>query len=301
MPVRSPESEFAELADKSTDRFAAPFIAMLRAVAEEDATKREKARARLAVVIGDTMAMADLIGRRRAILEFRAVMGTFDLGNPIIPRIPFAEAVDDLVRREPMLAGTAQDVAELYRTKHAFALAKSAETEVTGAVQRLLSSAFKEGIPSIPTAKVIADLGDWTRSYGHVVYRTNLNTAYTAGRMAQAQDPVVRTALPAFERYSVRDSAVRQGRKEDGGENHLAAHGLLADTKDTIWSKAAPPSGYNCRCSLRLVSAGELKRRGLLDGTTVIRYEPPGFAAFRPNPHFGKQRPDVSIYAGSIK
>jgi hypothetical protein len=299
--VRSPESEFSDLADLSTARFEAPFLAMMRAVAQQDTEARERARRRLATVIGDTMAMADLLGRRRAILEFKAVVGaSFDLGNPIIPKVPFAEAIEDIVRREPMLAGTAEEVAALYRQKHAFALARSAEQQLTSAVQRVLTSAFKEGRTSIPTARIIAEMGDWTRSYGAVVYRTNLNTAYTAGRMQQAREPVVRKALPAFERFSVRDSAVRQGRKRDGGENHLAAHGLLADTQDPVWAHAAPPSGYACRCSLRLVSAGELQRRGLLDGTTVLRYEPPSFAQFAPHPNFGKERPEVSVYVGTI-
>ena len=103
------------------------------------------------------------------------------------------------------------------------------------------------GVPA--ASKVIQQLGDFTRSYANTVYRTNLNTAYTAGRFQQAQEPGVRTVLPAMERWEIMDSAVRRGRPIDGPkggtkENHAAAHGLVAATTDPIWNRVASPSGY---------------------------------------------------------
>ena len=315
--LRSPESEFTALADHSTKLFARPFTALLRAIAASDEPARRRAFARCAAAIGDTMTLADLYGRRRVLLEsdfadtrrFYAptpelAMGgrmpelAFFAATPVVPDVPFSEAYADILRREPRLAGTAEKVAELYRTKHAFALARSAEVTLTEAVQRLVGRAMKEGIPTPSASAQVAELGDFTTAYAGTVYRTNLATAYTAGRFQQAKDPEVARILPAMERYSVTDSALRRGRPEDGGENHAAAHGLVAPVGDPIWRTHAPPSGYGCRCGIRMVARSELRRRGLLrDDGTVLRFEPPGFASFSAHPNFGSS-PDA-IYGGS--
>ncbi|MEJ2435867.1 MAG: phage minor head protein, partial [Pseudolabrys sp.] len=281
-------------------------LSLLRANARGDDRGRMNAMERVARTIGQTMTLADLFGRRRVWLEIDAapVGGQPEFvhfeASPVVPHVPFSEAYDDLLRREPRLAENAAEVANLYETKHAFALARSADKELTSAVERFIAKTVQSGKPAPAAAQIIADMGDWTRAYAGTVYRTNLNTAYTAGRFQQAQEPGVREILPAFERYSIHDSAVRQGRPRDGGENHLAASGLVADTRDAVWRRAAPPSGYGCRCGVRLVPRVELRRRGLLEGDRVLRYEPPGFAAFAPHPNFGRNRPDFDVYLGSI-
>jgi len=306
--LKSPESEFTALADHSTKLFARPFTALLYAIAAYEEPARRRAFARCAAAIGDTMTLADLYGRRRVLLESdfadtrRFYAPTPELAiyggrTPVVPDVPFSEAYEDILRREPRLATTAAKVAELYRTKHAFALARSAEVSLTEAVQRLVGRAVKEGIPTPSASAQVAELGDFTTAYAGTVYRTNLATAYTAGRFQQAKDPEVARILPAMERYSVTDSALRRGRPEDGGENHAAANGLVAAVGDPVWRTHAPPSGYGCRCGIRMVARSELRRRGLLqDDGTVLRLEPPGFASFSAHPNFGSP---PSIYGGS--
>ena len=301
--VKSPESEFNALADRSTDAFALEFFPMLRAVARGDQAATRRARERIAKVLGQTMTLADFMGRRRALLEFDAAVSREPAASfghsPVVPKVTFSEAYKDLLTREPRLAVNAEEVAELYRETHAFALAKSAEKAITRAVQGAITSSVKSGVSMPSTSKIVQSLGDFTRSYANTVYRTNLNTAYTAGRFQQAQEPGVRTVLPAMERWSVRDSSLRAGRHQDGGENHAAAHGLVAATTDRIWQTLAPPSGYGCRCGVRLVSVSELRKRGLLDANgAVIRYEPPGFGKFRAHANFGRRRPDLLVYGG---
>lgn len=335
--MQTPEAEFASLIERSTDEFARSFLGLLSAVASGGPTGA--AVVRVADTIGETMTLADLFGRRRVLLELdHAAQATYNapsrrvapdfvtiaggapsrlpqsssLGprpdqfaaSPIVPNVPFSEAFKDIIRREPRLAANAEEVAELYRTRHAFALARSAEQEITERVQGFISKAVETGVTAPKAATVVAGLGDWTRSYGMVTYRTNLTTAYTAGRFKQAQEPGVLEALPAMERTEILDSAVRRGRKQDGPkggpkENHKAINGLILETRDPRWAQYAPPAGYGCRGSTRLVPRAELSRRGLLtEAGEVIPFFPRGFEAYQPHPNFGKRRADLLIYGG---
>ena len=333
--VQSPESEFNALAALGVAAFAVALFKLLKAIFKKSATARAVAREGVARHIGQTMTMADMIGRKRALREFDAALSTMkakelpiikammpeapkilpkslpspvaslpitgkrSVRTPMVPKVTFKEAFNDLLTREPRLADSAEEVADLYQNTHAFALAKSAEESLTAAVQRKIAASVETGESAASVSKNIQEMGDFTRSYANTVYRTNLNTAYTAGRFQQAQEPGVRTVLPAMERWSVRDSSLRAGRHQDGGENHAAAHGLVAATTDRIWQTLSPPSGYGCRCGVRLVSVSELRKRGLLDANgAVIRYEPPGFGKFRAHANFGRRRPDLLVYGG---
>lgn len=273
----------------------------------DDRRSREKALDGLAEVLGETMALADLYGRRRVFLEVDAVERTaystpptfLDswpvtsfAGTPLFPRVTFAEALKDLVGREPRLAPNAELVAELYSTRHAFALARSSELQITERVQKALADLVEQGVTQKKAEAVLQEIGPWTRAYADTVYRTNLNTAYTAGRFQQAADPDVAAVMPAFERFSVRDSNARP--------NHRAAHGLIAATTDPIWDTAATPSGYGCRCNMRLVSRFELRRRGLLtDAGVVVPFLPPTFGGYHPDKNFEMGRPDRRMYLGA--
>ena len=303
--LKSPESEFLALADRSTDEFAVAFQSLLRAVVSKDQAAVRRARERVATAIGQTMTLADMFGRRRVLLELdfytrQEPLEFMFAASPIVPNVPFSEAFADLLKRDPRLAQTGAEVANLYQTTHSFALAYSAEMEVTQAVQRFIGSAMKKGVPAPKATTIVQELGDFTRSYAGTVYRTNLTTAYTAGRFQQAQEPGVRTVLPAMERWEVMDSGTRAGRKQDNGENHAAANGLVAATIDPIWRTHSPPAGYGCRGGVRMVPLSELRRRGLLDASgNVIRFEPPGFGNYRPHPNFGKMRPDIRLYGAA--
>jgi len=246
------------------------------------------------------MALSDLLGRRRLVLEAAAARkGVPDslIGivvfaeTPVVPHVPFEEAVRDLVSRTPALARSAAQVERVYRA-HGFAMARSASLQVTKHVQGILAELMREGVTLAKAEDLVARAGNFARAYAETVYRTNMNTAYSAGRFMQARDPDVAAVIGGLERVSVLDSDVRP--------NHAAGHGLVASVNDPVWGVAAPPSGYNCRCSAIFTSKGELRRRGLLDVKTgrVRRYEPPGFRRFHPDPGFRASRPDTAIYGG---
>jgi hypothetical protein len=240
----------------------------------------------------DSLAAADLEARAEVLAALRDID---PLELPAVPRVPFGEAVADVVTRHPQLAPNAAAVAKLYRDGPAFAMARSVELNVTERVQGIVERFIEEGTGRRPTiAEIARQSEDFTDAYAETVLRTNLTTAQTEGMFAQVRDPNVRAAIPAFELSVTRDRDVRRGRKEDTGENHLAADGLIAGVDDPLWQKFSPPFGYRCRCRLKRKTVGDLKRLNLLreDGA-VIRRIPRGIAAFARHPNFERSRPPL--------
>lgn len=200
-------------------------------------------------------------------------------GGEALPAVPFEEAVQDVLSRSPRLAKGYVEVQRFYSTEHAFALAKSVDLEVTMKAQEVVRRALSDGATLAQAEAEVANLDGWARSYGEVVYRTNVTTAYAQGRLAQAKDPEVQVIAPCLMVVTHHDSTTRP--------NHLRYDGMVAGPDDPIWKHNAPPFGYQCRCTLRLVDRIEAEQLGALD----VNGRPlPGripFGAF-PDEGFGK-------------
>lgn len=259
------------------------------------------ARQRIRDAIADPMIASDLEARAQVLAQVRRAAGS-ELADEVaavdhalagtVPRVKFHEAIEDIIRREPALAKSAEAVADLYRKGPVFALAKSVEMNITREVQGIIRDHLDSGkATEISIREIMAKSEDFTRSYADTVVRTNANTAATEGRFAQVRDPDVRRIVPAFKFVAVVDYDVRRGRPEDHGENHRAAHGAIAGVDDPIWLRIAPPAGYGCRCSVVMVTKYELRRLGLLreDGGVTRRLSP-GIEAFRRHPNFQRSR-----------
>lgn len=234
----------------------------------------------MADLISKTMILADLNGRKRTLMEadYVAKRGKFSGEKSPISSLPFDEAIEDIVTRDPRLAQGYRAVAELYSKEHVFALAKSVNHNLTSRIQKAIGDSQKigEGLPEFE--KLWQEITPWTRAYGDTVYRTNTNSAYSAGRFAQAEDPDVAEVIPAMQYINMHLPTSRPW--------HEAADGLIAATNDPIWKEFTPPLGYNCTCGTNFVSKYELERRGLLVDGKVIRYEPPNFSSAHPDEGF---------------
>lgn len=300
--VKKPKDELADLQDKATPQFTSAMNALAEAQMAGDQRAYDAATARLAELLEQTITYSDLLGRRRLMLEAKggkkelpeAPAKTMSMmafasrkDSPVLPNVPFTEAVDDILSREPVIARSFRRVGDILRRRHAFALARSASLELTKKIRDTVGRMMREGKGEVRAGEVISRLGDWSAAYGRTVYRTNLATAYSAGRFAQARDPEVSEFVGAFEFQAVQDS--------DARPHHRAAHGLLASTTDPIWERYSPPLGFNCRCSLRMVDRFELKERNLLHAGRVQRKEPATFRAAHPDKGFGFGRPDRRI------
>lgn len=245
MPGRPPADELEPLLNRAADRFAETMLRI--ALAQIDGrVSEEKAIAMLADEIAEVMALADLFGRRRAWLEFDAAGGDgaaqmrarapVCFAAPLVPDVPFDEAIKDLISRDPRLADGWREVARIYREDHAFALAKSSSEQITERAQKAVEESLRGEVSGRRTQSIIATMGDWTHSYAETVYRTNVASAYEAGRTEQSKNPAIRRTMKAFERFSARDVDVRP--------SHQLVHGLLDSIDSPVWEKATPPSGY---------------------------------------------------------
>lgn len=85
------------------------------------------------------------------------------------------------------------------------------------------------------------------------IYRTNLQSAYMAGRYRDLFDN--RQGRPYWQYVAVMDNRTRPA--------HAALNGRIFRFDDPIWESCWPPNGYNCRCRVRPLSERDMRARGL--------------------------------------
>jgi SPP1 gp7 family putative phage head morphogenesis protein len=297
--VDAAQRELQTLLHRSTALYTETLSELGEAAYHDDEESVDAKEEELAQLLSDTMVLSDLHGRRRVWIahdkaephtdeEERRVVVFRD--QPVVPKFSFREAVNDLLSREPRLTRNYKEVAEAYSKGHVFGLAKRARQETIERVQNYVARGLERGTEEEKAGRVIADIGNWSESYGRLVYRTNLSTALTGGLFEQMRDPDILEVMGAFEYESVADVDTRP--------NHKAAHGLLAPTTHRVWDRFGTPMGYNCRCGLRAVSKDELVRRRLLGKSGIILvYYPPTFSKAHPDEGFGRGRPGREYYS----
>ncbi|MTD33958.1 hypothetical protein GKE73_16050 [Paludibacterium sp. dN 18-1] len=87
-----------------------------------------------------------------------------------------------------------------------------------------------------------------------VIYQTNLQTSYAAGRYQQLTDPDMLKARPYW-RYRHSDSVLHPR------PQHLARNGLILRADDPWWQTHYPPNGWGCQCTVYGVSEKELREK----------------------------------------
>ncbi|MBQ1782890.1 MAG: minor capsid protein [Gammaproteobacteria bacterium] len=85
------------------------------------------------------------------------------------------------------------------------------------------------------------------------IYRTNLQTAYMAGRYRRQL--ATTNTHPWWQYVAVLDSRTR--------ESHAALNGKVFRFDDPIWQYLYPPNGWGCRCRVRALTERQLQRMGL--------------------------------------
>lgn len=290
------------------------YVAIIRG---NEAAARD-AKERLQEVTTDTMAIGEVLGATLTLKDTAAavsrsgenlradrshMLAFAETEQNLIPRVTFEEAVQDMIDRTPATIRVAAErtgarIAELYSSGKVVAFAKAAEESVTKAAQDFIVRALREGIAereagrglvmSVEKARRFSE--PWSESYAKTVFRTNLNTAVTAGKFRQSQDPVVKAIAPAFRYDAVGDADTRP--------NHNALDGMVLRTDNPAWVKYAPPNGYQCRCSLILMNRFELRASGHLNENGTVK-ESNIPADGGPDEGFKKPgRPDLLISTG---
>ncbi len=85
------------------------------------------------------------------------------------------------------------------------------------------------------------------------IFRTNMQSAYMAGRYATQLEQV--DTHPYWEYVAVLDSRTRPA--------HRALAGCVFRYDDPIWQTIYPPNGYRCRCRVRTRTVGYVEKNGI--------------------------------------
>lgn len=174
----------------------------------------------------------------------------------------------------------------------AFYVTGLAELDMVNLVHAGLGEALESGETLADFKKRIGTVIEAEGWHGHrvaTIFRTNMQTAYSAGRYVKQQ--AVKQTLPYWRYVTAGDSSVRP--------SHAILHGKVFPTDHPFWDENYPPNGFRCRCGVLALSKGQVKRRGLqvesempgdsqyTDPKTGMEYHvarPGADAGFRNNP-----------------
>ena len=85
------------------------------------------------------------------------------------------------------------------------------------------------------------------------IFRTNMQTAYSAGRYKKMQ--AVKASRPYWQYIAVMDKRVRP--------SHAILHEKVYPADHEFWASNYPPNGFRCRCGVRTLSARQVEKLGL--------------------------------------
>lgn len=166
---------------------------------------------------------------------------------------------------------------EIWADAHtrAFTVAKAMNMDVLTTLRGEVDKALSDGLTEaqfaenlIPRLKALGWWGQqtWVDNQGQTrrvqlgspyrlrtIYRTNLQTAYMAGRYRKQLATTRRR--PYWMYVAVMDSHTRP--------SHAALNGRVFRYDDPIWQYLYPPNGWNCRCRVRTLTARQVEQMGL--------------------------------------
>lgn len=187
---------------------------------------------------------------------------------------PFAEAIAAFRQKVPLPTKAWTDLWEGQHAR-AFVVAGANRDEIVADFQDAIGKALEEGRTKADFQKdfdaIVAKHG-WSykgqRGWrSETIFRTNVRSAYAAGRYEQQQRLAKRR--PWLRYVATLDNRTRP--------EHRAWHGTLLRFDDPWWQTHYPPNGFNCRCTTFQYSDKGLESRGLKptpapnDGTETVR------------------------------
>ena len=157
--------------------------------------------------------------------------------------------------RAKLTSAQAKALGEGARSR-AFYVTGLAEMDMVNLVHGGIAEALENGETLAGFKKRIAEVMEregWTGHRVETIVRTNMQTAYSAGRYAKQQ--AVKELLPFWRYVTAGDSRVRP--------SHAVLHGKVFPADHPFWDGNYPPNGFNCHCAVQALSKGQVRRRGL--------------------------------------
>jgi SPP1 gp7 family putative phage head morphogenesis protein len=203
----------------------------------------------------------------------------------------FDEAIEAFRRRVP-ISDREWDRLTVEAREYAFKVAGVAQADQVQRVYDAIDRAIKEGT-TLQDFK--AEAGDLTKSPAHAetVFRTNVLTAYNAGRHAIFSEPHVRKDRPYLRFDAVGDSRMT--------EVCEACDGIILPADHSFWLTFSPPLHYACRSVLVSLDQEEAEAEGISPGPPMTSARPqPGFG--RPPSGIGRGwKPDLSRFSPAVQ
>lgn len=175
--------------------------------------------------------------------------------------LPFDEAIDFLRQKTTVTTKSHRDVWDAAHSKM-FMVAGANKQALVDDFQSAIVKAAERGLT---LEDFRADFDDIVKRHGwqyngtrgwrsRIIFETNLNSAYAAGRYAQMTQP---DTLEAFPFWQYNHSGALHPRVQ-----HKAWDGICLEANDPAWDKMYPPNGYKCGCFVTPVSRPGLRRLG---------------------------------------
>lgn len=208
-----------------------------------------EALAPLKTQLASASVASHLQGRLRSHLTYKAAAR-----DRLALADPFRASIDFLERRLDLDPSQVVDLAETY-SADVDTIVRTLGADVDEKVGRAMADIAREGLHTsggvarLREAFDAAGIGpqaDWQLEN---LYRTQVQTAYSAGQWNANQDPIIREILWGYEYTTVGDDRVRP--------SHAAMDGTRAAKDDPLWQTWFPPCGYNCRCTALEIYKGD--------------------------------------------
>ncbi len=158
------------------------------------------------------------------------------------PGKPFQEAIDFFKAKSFTIAGVTQaDLLGAVKDEMVHTMKSGGDI-----------NSFRKNVDNIFVSHGFDPLSDHRI---RTIYRTNLQTAFQAGRYTQLTKPHILKARPYWKYVAVNDTATRPA--------HAEMDGKIFHHDNPIWRIWYPPNGFNCRCQVVSLSDREIERDGL--------------------------------------
>jgi hypothetical protein len=198
--------------------------------------------------------------------------------------LPFSEQIAFFRSKVSMPTASWADV---YGAQHdrAFMVAGAAKESLLGDLRSAIDHAVADGQKFEDFKAGFRDIAarhGWAYNGGEnwraqVIYETNLNQSYHAGREAQMADPRLRRSRP----YGM----YRHYASEHERPEHKAHDGRVVPLDDPWWDIWSGPNGWGCKCKKFAIGDRDVQRLGLkVEAGPPIQYETRTVGARSGNP-----------------
>ena len=180
------------------------------------------------------------------------------MANVAYGSLPFKEQIEFFRRKINIPTNS---YADIYNNEHdyAFVVAGANRNALLNDFRAAIDKAISQGTTLDEFRQDFAEIVEkhgWSYNgsfnwRSRVIYETNLNSSYQAGRYQQLRD----AKFPYME-YLHSDYV------EHPRELHQSWNHLVLNFNDPWWDSHFPPNGYGCQCRVRGRTKGDLKRMG---------------------------------------